>query len=58
MRKKKIKILHIKLIIDNELDRNKDINNHLLFISFDSATVSLTVIQYLIGYVAFHLESP
>lgn len=40
----------IKLIIDNELDRNKDINNHLLFISFDSATVSLTVIQYLIGY--------
>lgn len=48
----------IKLIIDNELDRNKDINNHLLFISFDSATVSLTVIQYLIGYVAFHLESP
>lgn len=44
----------IKLIIDKDLDRNKDIKNHLFFVSFDSATVSLTVIRYLIEYAAFH----
>ncbi len=42
----------IKLIIDKDLDRNKDIKNHLFFVSFDSATVSLTVIRYLIEYAA------
>ena len=46
----------IKLIIDKDLDRNKDIKNHLFFVSFDSATVSLTVIRYLIEYAAFHFR--
>lgn len=46
----------IKLIIDKDLDRNKDIKNYLFFVSFDSATVSLTVIRYLIEYAAFHSE--
>lgn len=41
----------IKLIIDKDLDRNKDIKNHLFFVSFDSATVSLTVIRYLIELI-------
>ena len=33
-----------------------NIKNHLFFVSFDSATVSLTVIRYLIEYAAFHSE--
>lgn len=45
----------IKLIIDKDLDRNKDIKNHLFFVSFDSATVSLTVIRYLIECTRYKL---
>ena len=69
---KRIRVLHSELngelggiesflynvyrFIDKDLDRNKDIKNHLFFVSFDSATVSLTVIRYLIEYAAFHSE--
>lgn len=54
--KRTVRTKDIKLIIDKDLDRNKDIKNHLFFGSFDSATVSLTVIRYLIEYAAFHSE--
>ena len=54
--KRTVRTKDIKLIIDKDLDRNKDIKNHLFFVSFDSATVSLTVIRYLIEYEAFHSE--